>query len=58
MARLPHALPPPTSIKYIAKPFVDVTMDRFAKAMGVPLEELVTEMVDADLERLTRHEHL
>ena len=27
-------LPLPTAIKYRAKPFVDVTMDRFAKAMG------------------------
>ncbi len=30
-------LPLPTSIKYKAKPFVDVTMDRFAKAMGALL---------------------
>ena len=27
-------LPLPTAIKYRAKPFVDVTMDRFAKALG------------------------
>jgi ATP/ADP translocase/HEAT repeat protein/CRP-like cAMP-binding protein len=30
-------LPLPASIKYRAKPFVDVTMDRFAKAMGALL---------------------
>jgi len=30
-------LPLPASIKYKAKPFVDVTMDRFAKAMGALL---------------------
>jgi AAA family ATP:ADP antiporter len=30
-------LPLPSSIKYRAKPFVDVTMDRFAKAMGALL---------------------
>ena len=30
-------LPLPTAIKYKAKPFVDVTMDRFAKAMGALL---------------------
>ena len=30
-------LPLPTAIKYRAKPFVDVTMDRFAKALGALL---------------------
>src|SRR5688572_611753 len=30
-------LPLPTAIKYKAKPFVDVTMDRFAKALGALL---------------------
>ena len=30
-------LPLPTSLKYRAKPFVDVTMDRFAKAIGALL---------------------
>jgi len=30
-------LPLPSAIKYKAKPFVDVTMDRFAKAMGALL---------------------
>src|SRR5688572_463194 len=30
-------LPLPTTIKYRAKPFVDVTMDRFAKALGALL---------------------
>jgi AAA family ATP:ADP antiporter len=30
-------LPLPTELKYKAKPFVDVTMDRFAKAMGALL---------------------
>jgi AAA family ATP:ADP antiporter len=30
-------LPLPASVKYRAKPFVDVTMDRFAKAMGALL---------------------
>ena len=40
-------LPLPTALKYRAKPFVDVTMDRFAKALGALLGARVDQAVGA-----------
>src|SRR5688572_9671435 len=46
-------LPLPTGLKYRAKPFVDVTVDRFAKAIGALLLLVLIQVLNLDWHQLS-----